>query len=78
MVLKSKLLIFSCNLINGTYVTEGSIFELTGDDVPKTTDVVFIVEAKACNHNLTTNKNISAVIGAMEKAFDEVGLTNTR
>lgn len=70
--------IFSCNLINGSYVTEGSIFELNGDDVPKTSDVVFIIEAKHCNHNVTANKNIPVIIAAMEKAFAEVGLQDTR
>lgn len=70
--------IFSCNLINGSYVAEGSIFELNGDDVPKTSDVVFIIEAKHCNHNFTINKNIQVVITAMEKAFAEVGLQDTR
>lgn len=72
------IFIFSCNLINGSYVAEGSIFELNGDDVPKTTDVVFIIEAKHCNHNFTVNKNIEVVIAAMEKAFAEVGLQNIR
>lgn len=72
------IFIFSCNLINGSYVAEGSIFELNGDDVPKTTDVVFIIEAKHCNHNFTVNKNMQVVIAAMEKAFAEVGLQEIR
>lgn len=59
-------------------MAEGSIFELNGDEVPTTTDVVFIVEAKSCNHNLSSNKNISVVVGAMEKAFGEAGLKNSR
>lgn len=69
---------YSCNLINGSYVAEGSIFELKDEDVPNTTDVVFIVEATSCNHNLPMNKNMPNVIAALEKAFTEVKLVNAR
>lgn len=65
-------------MINGSYVAEGSMFELSGSDVPRTTDVVFIVEAKPCNHNLPVSKSMTHIIAAMEKAFDEVGLHNAR
>lgn len=68
----------SCNLINGSYIAEGSIFELTGDDVPKTTEVVFIVEASSCNHNLVGNKNIVTIVGALEKAFTDAGIVKSR
>lgn len=68
----------SCNLENGSYVAEGSMFELSGDEIPETTEVIFIVEAKACNHNITINKNIPNVVAAMEKAFNEVGLYKNR
>lgn len=54
------------------------MFELSGANVPKTTDVVFIVEAKSCNHNLVANKNIATIVSALEKAFGEVGLSNAR
>lgn len=68
----------SCNLINGTYIAEGTVFELSGADVPKTTDVVFIVEAKLCNEKLSVKKNMGTVITAMEKAFQERELANVR
>lgn len=54
------------------------MFELSDDDIPKTSDIVFIVEAKSCNHNLTVNKNIPTIISALEKAFADVGLQNAR
>lgn len=65
-------------MVNGTYVPEGVPFELKEDEVPKTTDVVFIVEAKECNHNLSTAKNIPVIVAALEKAFGENGLKNSR
>lgn len=81
-ILKNSVLLtqfnFSCNLINGTYVSEGSMFDLKDQEVPQTTDVVFIVEATACNHNLPVNKNMPNILAALEKAFGEVGLSNAR
>lgn len=71
-------LFYSCNLINGSYVAEGSMFEIKDDNVPQTTDVVFIVEASSCNQNLPVNKNMPSVIAALEKAFGAVGLLNVR
>ncbi|KAF5300365.1 hypothetical protein FQR65_LT00986 [Abscondita terminalis] len=35
-----------CNLLNGTTVPEGEFIRFEGDAVPRSTDVVFIVEAK--------------------------------
>lgn len=80
LILKFVILriLCSCNLINGSYVAEGTTFELTGADVPKTTDVVFIVEAKLCNHNLSVKKNMATIVAAMEKAFNERELTDVR
>lgn len=65
-------------MVNGTFVAEGQMFDLRDDEIPKTTDVVFIVEAKSCNHNLTGSKNFENVIGTLEKAFGEVGLSDIR
>lgn len=59
-------------------MAEGNIFELSGADVPQTTDVVFIVEAKLCNENLSVKKNMVSIVAAMEKAFNELGLMNVR
>lgn len=59
-------------------MAEGSIFDLEGDNVPKTTEVVFIIEAKSCNRNLLTTKNIPTLISAMDKAFNDMGLQQNR
>lgn len=65
-------------MINGSYVPEGSFIELSDDEVPQTTVVVFIVEAKLCNENLSVKKNMVSAVAAMEKAFTELGLLNVR
>lgn len=51
---------------------------MSGAEVPRMTDVVFIVEAKLCNHNLSVNKSMTHIVAALEKAFDELGLHNAR
>lgn len=51
---------------------------MSGSEVPRTTDVVFIVEAKSCNNDLAANKNITLMISALEKGFNEIGLQNVR
>lgn len=70
--------IHSCGLPNGTYIPEGHIFDLTGDEVPRTTDIVFIVEAKECNRNLNERKNVGVVLTALNKHLNETGFTNNR
>lgn len=69
---------FSCDLNNGTFVAEGTIFDLKDDDVPLTTDIVFIVEAKLCNRNLNRNKNLLAVLSSLNKQLNESGFADNR
>lgn len=68
----------SCNLLNGSYVAEGTFFNLHGDDVLKSTEVVFIVEAKPCHKDLLHGNNMSTLVTAMEKAFNDIGLKQNR
>ncbi|KAH8412988.1 hypothetical protein KR009_007324, partial [Drosophila setifemur] len=67
-----------CQLANASYVPEGTFMELTGDTVPYSSDVVFIVEAKDCNANLTTSKNIMTVVDSIEEQLQAKKLTNNR
>ncbi|KAH8289923.1 hypothetical protein KR018_003642 [Drosophila ironensis] len=67
-----------CQLTNGSYVPEGTFMELAGDAVPHSSDVVFIVEAKDCNANLTTSKSIMTVVSSIEEQLRAAKLTNNR
>lgn len=69
---------YSCDLSNGSYVAEGKIFDLKDADVPRTTDIVFIVEAKPCNRNLVRNKNLVAVLSSLNKQLNESGFADNR
>ncbi|XP_017105517.3 uncharacterized protein Apoltp [Drosophila bipectinata] len=67
-----------CQLANSSYVSEGTFIELTGDAVPKSSDVVFIVEAKDCNANLSSSKSIMTVVSSIEEQLQAAKLTNNR
>lgn len=67
-----------CELINGTYVNEGDFISLEKEAVPKTTDVVFIVEAKRCNQDLATKKSMSTVVNSLEAELQANGLKDNK
>ncbi|XP_016937028.3 uncharacterized protein Apoltp [Drosophila suzukii] len=67
-----------CQLSNGSYVPEGTFMELSGPEIPRSSDVVFIVEAKDCNANLKTSKNIMTVVSSIEEQLQAAKLTNNR
>ncbi|KAJ8978166.1 hypothetical protein NQ317_004215 [Molorchus minor] len=67
-----------CNLLNGTEIQEGDFIRLQGGSVPKTADIVFIVEAKKCNEDLKTRKNLETVLELLEKELNELNITNNR
>ncbi|KAH8395625.1 hypothetical protein KR222_003717 [Zaprionus bogoriensis] len=67
-----------CQLANGSYVPEGTFMELSGADIPRSTDVVFIVEAKPCNQNLRETKSIMSVVNSIEEQLKATGIINNR
>ncbi|XP_005177435.1 apolipophorins [Musca domestica] len=67
-----------CQLTNGSYVPEGTFVELAAPEIPRSSDVVFIVEAKPCNVNLKENKNIMTVVDTIEEQLRANGITNNR
>ncbi|XP_039479409.1 uncharacterized protein LOC120443997 [Drosophila santomea] len=67
-----------CQLSNGSYVPEGTFMELSGPEIPRSSDVVFIVEAKECNANLKTSKSIMTVVSSIEEQLQAAKLTNNR
>lgn len=64
--------------MNGTYVKEGTFIKLQDNDVPQTSDVVFIVEAKPCNKDITTAKSIINLTNMLNKELVDAGITNNR
>ncbi|XP_034475095.1 uncharacterized protein LOC117782196 [Drosophila innubila] len=67
-----------CELANGSFVPEGKFMELSGSDIPSSSDVVFIVEAKPCNANLKESKSIMSVVNSIDEQLRAAKLTNNR
>lgn len=67
-----------CSLTNGSELVEGDFIRLKDDSVPKSSDIVFIVEAKHCNRDLTGNKSIPIMVSVLSKELQAVGLTDNR
>lgn len=57
-------------------LSEGEFRQLEGDMVPKSSDIVFIVEAKECNKDIRSNKSIDLIISQMNKELQESGLVD--
>lgn len=69
---------FRCRLLSGEEVTEGTFVELNSTDITKSTDIVFIVEAKECNENIKVNKSLDALISLLHKELEKSGIKNNR
>lgn len=59
-------------------IPEGTFINLKQDIVPKSADVVFIVEAKPCNQNFMNGKSVVTFATALNKEFIAVNLTENR
>lgn len=68
----------TCTMMDGSQVAEGRFKKLEGDKVPRSADVVFIVEAKSCNRDIKMNSSMEQLITQLDKELDEQGLTGNR
>lgn len=57
---------------------EGTFLKLERNELPNTTDVVFIVEAGQCNQDLIRNKHILHLVNSMQKDFNQINIKNNR
>uniref|UniRef100_W4VR36 Putative lipoprotein n=1 Tax=Corethrella appendiculata TaxID=1370023 RepID=W4VR36_9DIPT len=67
-----------CDLINGSYVPEGTFIRMEENEIPRTAEIVFIVEAKSCNENITENKSIMTIVNALNKELTDMNITDNR
>lgn len=51
---------------------------LKDDQVPQTSDIVLIVEAKSCNKNITNNKNMVTLINNINSELAKINITDNR
>ncbi|XP_053663269.1 uncharacterized protein LOC128712401 [Anopheles marshallii] len=67
----------SCQLMNGTYVAEGSFENLRNESVPSAADVVFIVEAKSCNNEFVQTKSINLLVEGINRELQQLNINDT-
>ncbi|EZA49996.1 Apolipophorins [Ooceraea biroi] len=68
----------TCTMIDGTQVAEGRFKRLEGDTVPRSADVVFIVEAKSCNHDVKLNSSMELLITQLSNELNDSNFTGNR
>lgn len=64
--------------MNGSAVPEGKFVTLEDDAIPKSADIVFIVEAKGCNENLRYKRNMDLVMESLHKELTELHINDNR
>lgn len=64
--------------MNGTAVPEGKFVTLEDDAIPKSADIVFIVEAKQCNENIRTKRNMDYIIESIHKELTNLKIEDNR
>lgn len=68
----------SCTMVDGSQVAEGRFKRLEDDKVPRSADVVFIVEAKSCNRDMKLNSSMELLITQLDKEMNDRDLTENR
>ncbi|XP_075219817.1 apolipoprotein lipid transfer particle isoform X2 [Lycorma delicatula] len=78
--LRTPIICAKCPLGNGSDVAlqEGDFTEFKDDAVPKSTDVVFIIEADSCNSNLIEKRSFQTLVTLLEDEFLDRGIKNNR
>ncbi|XP_055591953.1 uncharacterized protein LOC129743787 [Uranotaenia lowii] len=67
-----------CKLVNGSYVPEGTFVSMQEHELPRTADIVFLIEAKPCNENITTTKSLITLVQSLHKELQEYNVTDNR
>nr|CAD7603256.1 unnamed protein product [Timema genevievae] len=67
-----------CQLINGSEFMEGDFHKLENESVPRSTDIVFIVEAKDCNKNVLENRNMASLLTVLSKELIAANIKENR
>ncbi|XP_028030625.1 uncharacterized protein LOC114243361 [Bombyx mandarina] len=65
-----------CTTPHGDVIDEGSFYTL--ENVPESTDVVFIIEAQVCNKNVRKTKNLDLFLETFDIQLQAGGLTDNR
>ncbi|KAL3290379.1 hypothetical protein HHI36_023721 [Cryptolaemus montrouzieri] len=67
-----------CSMPNDSFLYEGEFVKLSGQNITRSVDVVFLIETKECNQNLTTSKNMKLLIDSLDEELVANNLMNNR
>nr|CAD7258452.1 unnamed protein product [Timema shepardi] len=67
-----------CQLTNGSEFMEGEFHKLENESVPRSTDIVFIVEAKDCNKNVLEKRNMASLLTVLSKELISANIKENR
>ncbi|XP_043484877.1 apolipophorins [Leptopilina heterotoma] len=68
----------TCFMNDGTHVPEGQFTKLEGESFLKSTDIVFIVEAKECNEDVRRNRSLDFLITQLNKELSDQNFIDNR
>lgn len=68
----------TCFMNDGTHVPEGQFKKLEDTSVLKSTDIVFIVEAKDCNRDIRKNRSLDYLINQINKELNDQQFIDNR
>ncbi|XP_063238564.1 uncharacterized protein LOC134540049 isoform X2 [Bacillus rossius redtenbacheri] len=67
-----------CRDAAGRELVEGNFQKLEGERVPRSGDVVFLLEGKACNRDVRARRNLDVLLAAVGKELAAAGLVDNR
>uniref|UniRef100_A0A1B6DM97 VWFD domain-containing protein n=1 Tax=Clastoptera arizonana TaxID=38151 RepID=A0A1B6DM97_9HEMI len=68
----------NCSLQNGSYFQEGKFIEIKSDVGSYSTDIVFIIEAKECNKEISEKRHLPVFLSILTKELQLLGIENSR
>lgn len=78
IILPTEIFLLSCQLPNGSHITEGTFTTLKDDMVTPAIDVVFLLESKACNVELTQQNLLSALVTSLTAELKHMSIDHHR
>ena len=67
-----------CRCDSSGRLSEGDFKHIEGKQVPQSSDIVFIVEAKSCNKDLMMKKNLQHLLNTLNKEAISSRFNNNR
>ncbi|XP_067622386.1 uncharacterized protein Apoltp [Eurosta solidaginis] len=67
-----------CVLTNGSFIRESTFVEYNIYNIPRSSDIVFLLEAKACSAHANGSKSFGIILTSIEEQLQEIKFINNR